>query len=87
MLEVVNDQMEDLVSAPLAIEDALVSLFDHNDHTLQRRVVETYICRLYQPYLVGALSCQSEHQDAVAYIWSYCYVGVLRRTRRTEEWG
>lgn len=46
----INDRMEDLVSAPLAVEDALVGLFDHSDHTLQRRVVETYIRRLYQVY-------------------------------------
>lgn len=44
----INERMEDLVSAPLAVEDALVGLFDHSDHTLQRRVVESYIRRLYQ---------------------------------------
>ena len=43
-----EERMEDLVGAPLAVEDALVALFDHSDHTLQRRVVETYIRRLYQ---------------------------------------
>jgi len=44
----INERMEALVSAPLAVEDALVGLFDHSDHTLQRRVVETYVRRLYQ---------------------------------------
>jgi len=44
----INERIEDLVSASLAVEDALVGLFDHSDHTLQRRVVETYIRRLYQ---------------------------------------
>lgn len=44
----INERMEDLVGAPLAVEDALVALFDHSDPTLQRRVVETYIRRLYQ---------------------------------------
>lgn len=44
----INERMEDLVSAPLAVEDALVGLFDHSDHTLQRRVVESYVRRLYQ---------------------------------------
>ena len=44
----INERMEDLVGAPLAVEDALVGLFDHSDHTLQRRVVETYVRRLYQ---------------------------------------
>ncbi|KAJ4767613.1 Acetyl-CoA carboxylase [Rhynchospora pubera] len=48
----IEERMEDLVSAPLAVEDALISLFDHSDATLQRRVVETYISRLYQPFLV-----------------------------------
>ncbi|KAH7656259.1 acetyl-CoA carboxylase / biotin carboxylase protein [Dioscorea alata] len=48
----INERMEDLVTAPLAVEDALVALFDHTDHTLQRRVVETYIRRVYQPRLV-----------------------------------
>lgn len=44
----VDDRMDDLVDAPLAVEDALIALFDHSDHTLQRRVVETYVRRLYQ---------------------------------------
>ena len=44
----IDERMEDLVNAPLAVEDALVALFDHSDHTLQRRVVETYVRRLYQ---------------------------------------
>lgn len=44
----INERMEALVNAPLAVEDALVGLFDHSDHTLQRRVVETYVRRLYQ---------------------------------------
>ena len=47
----IDERMEDLVSAPLAVEDALISLFDHSDTTLQRRVVETYIRRLYRVYL------------------------------------
>lgn len=55
----INERMEDLVSAPLAVEDALIALFDHSDPTLQRRVVETYIRRLYQPYLVkGSIRMQ-----------------------------
>lgn len=44
----IDERMEALVSVPLAVEDALVGLFDHSDHTLQRRVVETYVRRLYQ---------------------------------------
>lgn len=52
----INERMEDLVSAPLAVEDALVGLFDHSDHTLQRRVVETYVRRLYQVSQLNYLS-------------------------------
>lgn len=44
----INERMEDLVSASLAVEDALVGLFDHSDRTLQRLAVETYVHRLYQ---------------------------------------
>ena len=44
----INERMEDIVSAALAVEDALVALFDHSDYTLLRRVIETYIRRLYQ---------------------------------------
>lgn len=51
----IDERMEDLVSAPLAVEDSLVGLFDHSDHTLQRRVVESYVRRLYQ--VLGLKSC------------------------------
>ena len=44
----ISEIMGDLVTAPLPVEDALVSLFDCSDHTLQQRVIETYISRLYQ---------------------------------------
>lgn len=44
----IKDSMEDLVSAPLPVEDALISLFDYSDATVQQKVIETYISRLYQ---------------------------------------
>jgi acetyl-CoA carboxylase/biotin carboxylase 1 len=44
----INESITDLVTAPLPVEDALVSLFDSSDQTLQQRVIETYISRLYQ---------------------------------------
>jgi acetyl-CoA carboxylase/biotin carboxylase 1 len=44
----IKDSMEDLVSAPLPVEDALISLFDYSDPTVQQKVMETYISRLYQ---------------------------------------
>jgi hypothetical protein len=34
--------------APLPVEDALISLFDFSDPTVQQKVIETYISRLYQ---------------------------------------
>lgn len=63
----INERMEALVSASLAVEDALVGLFDHCDHTLQRRVVETYVRRLYQPYLVnGSVRMQWNRSGLIA---------------------
>lgn len=44
----VMDSMEDLVTAPLPVEDALISLLDFSDPTVQQKVIETYISRLYQ---------------------------------------
>ncbi|KAK4274088.1 hypothetical protein QN277_017370 [Acacia crassicarpa] len=67
----INDRMEDLVSAPLAVEDALVGLFDHSDHTLQRRVVETYIRRLYQPYLVKGSVRMQWHRSGLIASWEF----------------
>ncbi|XP_043810179.1 LOW QUALITY PROTEIN: acetyl-CoA carboxylase 1 [Manihot esculenta] len=67
----INERMEDLVSAPLAVEDALVGLFDHSDHTLQRRVVETYVRRLYQPYLVKHSVRMQWHRSGLIASWEF----------------
>ncbi|XP_042520435.1 acetyl-CoA carboxylase 1-like [Macadamia integrifolia] len=67
----INERMEDLVSAPLAVEDALVGLFDHGDHTLQRRVVETYVRRLYQPYLVKGSVRMQWHRSGIIASWGF----------------
>lgn len=67
----INERMEDLVSAPLAVEDALVGLFDHSDPTLQRRVVETYIRRLYQPYLVSGSVRMQWHRSGLITSWEF----------------
>ncbi|XP_042493144.1 acetyl-CoA carboxylase 1-like [Macadamia integrifolia] len=67
----INERMEDLVSTPLAVEDALVGLFDHSDHTLQRRVVETYIRRLYQPYLVKGSVRMQWHRSGLIASWEF----------------
>ncbi|WJX38678.1 acetyl-coenzyme-A carboxylase [Trifolium repens] len=75
----INDRMEDLVSAPLAVEDALVGLFDHSDHTLQRRVVETYIRRLYQPYLVKGSIRMQWHRSGLIATWEFLEEHVERK--------
>ncbi|KAK6938183.1 Acetyl-CoA carboxylase, central domain [Dillenia turbinata] len=67
----INERMEALVDAPLAVEDALVGLFDHSDHTLQRRVVETYIRRLYQPYLVKGSVRMQWHRSGLIASWEF----------------
>ncbi|KAJ7965672.1 Acetyl CoA carboxylase [Quillaja saponaria] len=67
----INERMEDLVSAPLAVEDALVGLFDHSDHTLQRRVVETYVRRLYQPYLEKGSVRMQWHRSGLIALWEF----------------
>lgn len=67
----INERMEDLVCAPLAAEDALVALFDHSDPTLQRRVVETYIRRLYQPYLVSGSIRMQWHRAGLIALWEF----------------
>ncbi|KAJ8762675.1 hypothetical protein K2173_011155 [Erythroxylum novogranatense] len=56
----INERMEDLVNAPLAVEDALVSLFDHSDHTLQRR-----------PYLVKGSVRMQWHRSGLIASWEF----------------
>nr|ASZ00199.1 acetyl-CoA carboxylase 1 [Geranium maderense] len=75
----INERMEDLVSAPVAVEDALVGLFDHTDHTLQRRVVETYIRRLYQPYLVKGSVRMQWHRSGLIATWEFLEEHVERK--------
>ncbi|KAG0471315.1 hypothetical protein HPP92_015861 [Vanilla planifolia] len=75
----INERMEDLVSVPLAVEDALVSLFDHSDPTLQRRVVETYIRRLYQPYLVKGSIRMQWHRAGLIALWEFSEEHIQKR--------
>nr|ASZ00207.1 acetyl-CoA carboxylase 2 [Geranium maderense] len=75
----IDERMEDLVSAPVAVEDALVGLFDHTDHTLQRRVVETYIRRLYQPYLVKGSVRMQWHRSGLIATWEFLEEHVERK--------
>ncbi|KAG2570471.1 acetyl-CoA carboxylase 2 isoform X1 [Panicum virgatum] len=67
----IKDSMEDLVSAPLPVEDALISLFDYSDPTVQQKVIETYISRLYQPLLVKD-SIQMKFKESGAFaLWEF----------------
>ncbi|KAJ7959050.1 Acetyl CoA carboxylase [Quillaja saponaria] len=81
----INERMEDLVSAPLAVEDALVGLFDHSDHTLQRRVVETYVRRLYQPYLVKGSVRMQWHRSGLIASWEFLEEHVERKNATEDQ--
>ncbi|PKU81953.1 Acetyl-CoA carboxylase 1 [Dendrobium catenatum] len=70
--------MEDIIGAPLVVEDAFMSLFDRSDPTLhsgdptlQRRVVEIYICKLYQLYLVKGSICMQRHRSDLIDLWKF----------------
>ncbi|THG06726.1 hypothetical protein TEA_029509 [Camellia sinensis var. sinensis] len=81
----INERMEDLVSAPLAVEDALVGLFDHSDHTLQRRVVETYVRRLYQPCLIkGSVRMQWNRSSLLA-SWEFLEEHIERKNGSEDQ--
>ncbi|XP_024374276.1 acetyl-CoA carboxylase 1 [Physcomitrium patens] len=67
----IEERIDTLVDAPLPVEDALVSLFDHGDHTLQRRVIESYIRRLYQPYLVKGSVRMQWHRSGLIATWQF----------------
>ncbi|XP_044511977.1 acetyl-CoA carboxylase 1-like [Mangifera indica] len=81
----INERMEDLVSAPLAVEDALVGLFDHSDHTLQRRVVETYVRRLYQPYLVKGSVRMQWHRGGLIASWEFVEEHIERKNGSEDQ--
>ncbi|KAK9270500.1 hypothetical protein L1049_026080 [Liquidambar formosana] len=81
----INDRMEDLVSTPLAVEDALVGLFDHSDHTLQRRVVETYVRRLYQPYLVKGSVRMQWHRLGLIASWEFLEEHLERKNGSEDQ--
>ncbi|XP_071722600.1 acetyl-CoA carboxylase 1-like [Rutidosis leptorrhynchoides] len=81
----INERMEDLVGAPLAVEDALVGLFDHSDHTLQRRVMETYVRRLYQPYLVKESVRMQWHRSGLIASWEFLEEHIERKNGSEEQ--
>ncbi|XP_068641078.1 acetyl-CoA carboxylase 1-like [Aristolochia californica] len=80
----IDERMEDLVGAPLAVEDALVGLFDHSDHTLQRRVVETYVRRLYQPFLVKGSIRMQWHRSGLIASWEFSEEHIEKRNSSEE---
>ncbi|KAH7276946.1 hypothetical protein KP509_39G027900 [Ceratopteris richardii] len=67
----IEQRIEAVVNSPEAVEDALLALFDHSDHTLQRRVVETYIRRLYQPHLIKGTIKMQWHRTGLLASWQY----------------
>nr|AHC53984.1 plastid transported acetyl-CoA carboxylase [Eleusine indica] len=78
----VMDSMEDLVTAPLPVEDALISLFDVSDPTVQQKVIETYISRLYQPHLVmDSIQMKWKESGAIA-SWEFSEELVDLRNRQ-----
>ncbi|KZV44505.1 Acetyl-CoA carboxylase 1 isoform 1 [Dorcoceras hygrometricum] len=81
----IDERMEALVNAPLAVEDALVGLFDHSDHTLQRRVVETYVRRLYQPYLVKGSVRMQWHRSGLIASWEFLDEHVDRKNGLEDD--
>ncbi|XP_010461353.1 PREDICTED: acetyl-CoA carboxylase 1-like [Camelina sativa] len=97
----ISERMEDLVNASLSVEDALVGLFDHSNYTLQRRVVETYIRRLYQPYvvkesvrmqwnrsgLIASWEFLEEHMDIKNIGLDETSEEVFLEKRRKKKWG
>ncbi|KAL5982106.1 acetyl-coenzyme-A carboxylase [Asimina triloba] len=81
----IDERMEDLVGESLAVEDALVVLFDHSDHTLQRRVVETYVRRLYQPYLVKGSVRMRWHRTGLVASWEFSEEHIEKRNASGDQ--
>jgi len=72
-----------LVEAPAAVDDALASLLDSADATLQSRALSTYIQRVYYPFLTkapelrgGAASAASANPSPLAAAWAHEHPGL-----------
>ncbi|CAK0731625.1 hypothetical protein CVIRNUC_000020 [Coccomyxa viridis] len=63
-------KMKLLVEAPAAVEDALASLLDHHDATLQSRALLTYIRRIYYPFLLHEPAIPKDCPILAAY-WAH----------------
>ena len=46
--ELLEARMDRLVDTTVAIDDALTTLFDYDDVSVQKRAIEAYVRRLYQ---------------------------------------
>ena len=72
-----EERMKTLVQAQAAVEDPLASLLDHPDSDIQWRAVETYIRRIYNPYLVdNTLKLQSAGSSILA---TWCYFNPIQK--------
>jgi acetyl-CoA carboxylase/biotin carboxylase 1 len=71
--ETLEQRMKTLVEAQAAVEDPLASLLDHPDSDIQWRAVETYIKRIYSPYLLES-SLQLKAAGGGAILATWCYV-------------
>jgi pyruvate/2-oxoglutarate dehydrogenase complex dihydrolipoamide acyltransferase (E2) component len=72
-----------LVEAPAAVDDALASLLDSADATLQSRALSTYIQRVYYPFITkapeltgGAASAASANPTPLAAAWAHEHPGL-----------
>ena len=72
-----------LVEAPAAVDDALASLLDSADATLQSRALSTYIQRVYYPFITkapelcgGAASAASANPSPLAAAWAHEHPGL-----------
>ncbi|MCO5576383.1 hypothetical protein L7F22_030193 [Adiantum nelumboides] len=63
--------MEDGVNSLEVVKDALLALFDHSNHTLQKQVKETYIRHLYQPHLSKGIVKMHWHWSNLLATWQY----------------
>jgi len=70
--ETLEERMETLIGAQAAVDDPLASLLDHPDSDIQWRALETYIRRIYEPYLLeDSLKVQSAGASILA---TWCYL-------------
>ena len=72
----IESRMTMLVEAPAAVEDALASLLDDPDETVRNRALQTYIRRIYFPFLLHEPKIFEPKDSTVAKkmtvaVWAY----------------